>query len=123
MEAATGSSGKDTDAREVEMIVEYFKVCLECEDVRDVELTDLVQVIEPECPVEQIAHRRAITSFGSTLFKPFATKNIYREANVADLAKNDKIGFRSRHYVVAQQAGSVGLVLEKRTGEELSFWV
>ena len=52
MEAATGSSSKDADAREVEMIVEYFKVCLEVEDIKEVELTDLIQVIEPECPVE-----------------------------------------------------------------------
>ena len=52
MQAATSSAPKEADDREVEMIKGYFKLCLEVEDVREVSLTDLIQVIEPECPVE-----------------------------------------------------------------------
>lgn len=59
IDIVTGQSTSATSA-EVEHVSEYFRICLGVDSLNDASIDDLLEVLEPENPIDRLALRKGV---------------------------------------------------------------
>lgn len=81
--------------------------------------------MNPENPVERIAYRRKTTVSNKHEFVRVGknTKGQFAEEKETDGSDNKSIGFKHLKYSVPESNEFVTVTIEKKIGEDVSFWV
>jgi hypothetical protein len=104
-------------AAEVEYVNEYFKTCLEVQDLSEVSVEELLEVLEPENPVERLMYRK---SLHSRALKKVTASDLFGNSGKQQ-KRNEILGLEHLAYGVAQTAGAITVKVMKKVRKEHSF--
>ena len=99
------------------MLREHYRVYLGVDDLSKIEIDELLDVIDPTCPISRLHYRKGASNLGSLSDKPFAKINQSNVHAVAfdstDKRRNPKVGFKHSSYSVSEGIGTATIIIEK----------
>ena len=111
---------------ECERVRQRYEEFLDPEKISDQSIDDLIDILNPENPIERIAYRRKTTVSNKHEFVRVGknTKGQFAEEKDADYSTgNEAIGFKHLKYSVPESNEYVTITIEKKIREDFSFWV
>lgn len=110
---------------DIEVIMKRYREYLDPEKLEETTIDDLIDILAPDNPIERIAYRKKATVGNKPEFIRVGknTKGQYSDDKEVSSKDNKIIGFKHLKYSVPESNEFVTVTIEKKIGEDVSFWV
>ena len=110
---------------EIEVIRNRYSDYLEPEKLDETSIDDLIDILNPDNPIERIAYRKRTTIANNHQFIRVGknTKGQFSDDKEASTKDNKIIGFKHLKYSVPESNAHVNVTIEKKIREDVTFWV
>lgn len=121
LEVAQGQRPANVTESEIYEIRGLYKEILAVDNLADVDITDLLDVLQPDSLIERLAYRKQ--NRGKDFVKLKGVKGQIENTELQKVTDpNEQIGFKCLHYSVAESSGNVEVtIIKKSPNLELTF--
>ena len=125
IQAAQGEQPEKMSKDECDVVRKRYKEYLDPEPLEGATIDELIDMLNPDNPVERIAYRKKATVSNKHEFVRVGknTKGQFSEEKEDGHEDNKIIGFKHLRYSVPESNEFVTVTIEKKIGEDVSFWV